>query len=151
MFTLKRTPKEDWRTITIGTDSLRVLVRQPSYADKLTAHGMAVAINDSVSPEDAASESSALTAHRIATSIVGWQDVQDEAGQPVPFSAAAMADLCGQCAPLFYELMGLASEAYSGLETDAEKNLPKPSADSAETTAGTATNASTEPSTSSSV
>ena len=138
---LKTVKPSRWRTLALPEgESLDVLVKLPTWGDKLTAHGFNVFGTDDDEPQ----LMGRLAEHRIKTTITDWRGVQDDAGKDVPFSFASLAGLCEQSTSLFYQLLNVATDAYVGLTEDSAKNLPKPSSDAPEALPETATNDSTE-------
>jgi hypothetical protein len=137
MFQFQSAVRQKWATIDLGErGAFEVLVRQPSWADKLQDHGLQIA----GVVEGYADHVGASTEHRIRSSIVGWRGLQDAAGTPLPFSWDALTALCEQVPAVFEKLWPLASEAFSGLREDSVKNsepLPSDSSGAATETSAT--------------
>lgn len=119
MITRKAKTVDTWRDITIPGASLRVQVRPPTFGEKSRAHALSVAANTGSDP---AADLQDLVEHRLRSTIIGWSDVQDEAGNPVAFTFEELATLCEQNQQLFYSLLECANDAFSGAGNDAEKN-----------------------------
>lgn len=101
-----------WVTVDLGRgDSIEIAVSRPTLLEQLRAveetRGMA------------------WTAYKLASRIQNWRGVNDEHGQPVPYSWDALNQLCAAYDDCVYSLLEAVRNAGQVTENQS-KNLPTP-------------------------
>lgn len=125
-FTPSRFTGPVWKTVELGTDAtIQIAIKRPTLNDQLAA----------------LADINSLTSQsfKLRASIVGWRDVQDIDGEPVPFTWQALSELCVSYPTAIWALIKAVRDTLDGpTETD-QKNWPPPSA-----AGGTATTTETD-------
>ncbi len=125
-FSSNGTPPESWRPVTLGDESFEVLVRQPTFNQKMVDWGLVI-----YSQDDDASTRRAV--HRLTSAIVDWRGLErdDEHGAAIPFDNENLQSLCSHFPEVADQLFLYAHRAFEGtlLTEEQVKNSGKPSGD----------------------
>lgn len=101
------------RPIKVHDGEFQIELRYPTFDEML---------------RDTAMTGSAAWESRINNNVVGWKDVRDENGQPVPFSQDRFAAMCEMLPGVFQQTLVHLSNLYHGLGEDEQKNSATPPA-----------------------
>lgn len=110
---------ETWKEIKVGEGSFEVLIRRPSYLERVRNLGFQIATDR----EPGANEAAAI-AFRLETTVVGWQRIERPDGEPLEFSIENLHRVCEQYPAIFVELARLSAEAFrstAATEEEAEQ------------------------------
>lgn len=99
--------------VTLGEDKFHVEITPPSFADRL-------ADNELLSLRS--KEDGSWLLHRLKSTVTGWQALEDEKGNEIPFTWENFTALCEQYPEVYGQLIALVHEAYRPLEKDERKN-----------------------------
>lgn len=131
--------QSQWADIDLGAEqTLKLQLSRPSFAQQAAV---------------LASQTQAeFIEARITSSVIGWEGVIDDAGQPVPYSQAALLSLFAAYPQALARVNAAVIEVWITHPGDLEKNLPTPPASggtgtTGETTSSTGSSPSTPSST----
>ncbi len=99
----------EWRDLDLGGgETIRLLLRAPTVEQRLRDQGFAVAGFYGDRPETEA----AAYQFRLDSVIAGWAGVEDDAGQPIPFSPDNLRRLIDQFPAALEQLLQITTEAF---------------------------------------
>lgn len=95
-------------------NSFTLLMQTPTYGDFLTdsGHDWAAAFGN------ASDSQSSRVRDRVAAVVVGWEDVNGEDGNPLPFSLDNLATLCSVFPSAFDQITRAVNRAFRGVFAD---------------------------------
>ena len=127
---------QQWIPFDLGDDGdCEICIQSPSFEDTLTDQATsALAIFDDSGTSDIWKES---IRNKVLTAVVDWRGVEDQKGDPIPYSEEAFGLLVTAHPKVFHELHTKIGRLYSGLTAGQVKNSDSPPTSTTETSAKT--------------
>jgi hypothetical protein len=142
MFKVETKPPTHKETIDLGeAGSFIVLVRRPTWNEKITDEGLAIS---GYLDNNRAELRGQSVEHRIRSTIVGWEELFGSDDQPIPFSWDQLVVLCERYPLVFDRVEGIANRQYMGVAEPELKNSEAPLSATSEATSA-ATHSSNTP------
>lgn len=104
---------ETWETVETQIGTFEVLVRLPSFEDRMRHTAIRASGGGEKSDVDAETEAQAM---RISTAIRDWRGLVDKDDQPIPLNPKTLSAICGSFPEIFNRISILASNAFARIE-----------------------------------